>query len=73
VFAVIFFRCHLFDRTKGIHPGVVNQDVELAVNVNVTSTVHLAKRVLKDMVTRNQGRILITSSIAGQAPRSRTA
>jgi short-subunit dehydrogenase len=38
------------------------------INVNVTSTVHLAKRVLKDMITRNQGRILITSSIAGQAP-----
>lgn len=38
------------------------------INVNVTSTVHLAKRVLKDMVARNEGRILITSSIAGQAP-----
>ena len=38
------------------------------INVNVTSTVHLAKRVLKDMVRRNQGRILITSSIAGQSP-----
>jgi short-subunit dehydrogenase len=34
----------------------------------VTSTVHLARRVLKDMVARKQGRILITSSIAGQAP-----
>lgn len=38
------------------------------INVNVTSTVHLAKRVLRDMVARDQGRILITSSIAGQAP-----
>jgi short-subunit dehydrogenase len=38
------------------------------INVNVTSTVRLANRVVKDMVSRNQGRTLITSSIAGQAP-----
>lgn len=45
----------------------LEQELEI-INVNVTSTVHLAKRVLKDMVARNEGRILITSSIAGQAP-----
>lgn len=38
------------------------------INLNVTSSVHLAKRVVKDMVERKQGRILFTSSIAGAAP-----
>jgi short-subunit dehydrogenase len=34
------------------------------IDVNVTSTVHLAKRVLPDMVRRGEGRVLFTSSIA---------
>ena len=34
------------------------------IQLNVTSTVHLAKRVLKQMVERGSGRVLITSSIA---------
>jgi uncharacterized protein len=38
------------------------------INLNVTSAVHLAKRVIQDMVERNQGRILFTSSIAGTMP-----
>jgi uncharacterized protein len=38
------------------------------IQLNVTSTVHLAKRVLKGMVARNSGRILFTSSIAGTMP-----
>jgi len=38
------------------------------IELNVTSSVHLAKRVLKDMVERGQGRVLITSSIAGTMP-----
>lgn len=42
---------------------------ELAViNLNVVSTVHLAKRVAKDMVARGKGRILITASIAATMP-----
>ena len=42
---------------------------ELTVmNLNVVNTVYLAKLVLKDMVARNDGRILITSSIAGEMP-----
>jgi uncharacterized protein len=36
--------------------------------LNVISTVHLAKRVLKDMVARGSGKVLITSSIAGTMP-----
>ncbi|CAM3080276.1 SDR family NAD(P)-dependent oxidoreductase [Corallococcus sp. ZKHCc1 1396] len=38
------------------------------INLNVTSSVHLAKLVLKDMVARNQGRVLFTSSIAATMP-----
>ncbi|MFI7603421.1 SDR family NAD(P)-dependent oxidoreductase [Actinoplanes sp. NPDC049681] len=38
------------------------------IDVNVTSTVHLAKRVLPDMVARGSGRVLFTSSIASMMP-----
>jgi short-subunit dehydrogenase len=38
------------------------------IAVNVTSTVHLAKRVLPDMVSRGAGRVLVTSSIASTMP-----
>lgn len=38
------------------------------VDLNVRSTVHLAKLVLRDMVARNQGRVLFTSSIASTMP-----
>lgn len=38
------------------------------IQLNVTSTVHLAKRVLPDMVARGQGRVLFTSSIAALMP-----
>jgi uncharacterized protein len=46
-------------------------DDELAlIDLNITSTVHLAKRLLQDMVARNDGRVLITSSIASTMPGS---
>jgi short-subunit dehydrogenase len=38
------------------------------INLNVISPVHLAKRVLKDMLQAGGGRILFTSSIAGTMP-----
>jgi len=38
------------------------------IQLNVVSPVHLAKRVLKDMVREGSGRILFTSSIAGTMP-----
>ncbi|MEG3839364.1 SDR family NAD(P)-dependent oxidoreductase [Microcoleus sp. herbarium14] len=38
------------------------------IELNVASTVHLAKRVVKDMVDRGRGRILFTSSIAALMP-----
>lgn len=47
-------------------------DAELnIVNLNCASTVHLAKYIVRQMHERNQGRILFTSSIAGEmvAPR----
>jgi short-subunit dehydrogenase len=40
------------------------------IDLNLKSTVHLAKRLLGDMVARNQGRVLITSSIASTMPGS---
>jgi short-subunit dehydrogenase len=44
-------------------------DQELGlVDLNVRSTVHLAKLVLRDMVDRDEGRILFTSSIASTMP-----
>ena len=38
------------------------------IDVNVTSTVHLAKRVLPDLVARGAGKVLFTSSIASMMP-----
>lgn len=40
------------------------------INLNVVSTVHLAKRVVREMRERGQGRILFTSSIAALMPGS---
>lgn len=40
------------------------------IDLNVRSTVHLAKHVVKDMVARDSGRILFTSSIASTMPGS---
>jgi short-subunit dehydrogenase len=40
------------------------------IDVNVTSTVHLAKRVLPGMAARGGGRVLFTSSIASTMPGS---
>jgi short-subunit dehydrogenase len=46
-----------------------NLDDELKlINLNVISTVQLAKRALGDMVARGEGRLLFTSSIAGTMP-----
>jgi short-subunit dehydrogenase len=40
------------------------------IDLNVTSTVHLAKLVLRGMVARGEGRLLFTSSIASTMPGS---
>lgn len=38
------------------------------INLNVVSSVHLAKRVVRDMVDSGKGRVLFTSSIAALMP-----
>jgi short-subunit dehydrogenase len=53
--------------------GAFATDTDLAdelriVDLNVRSTVHLAKHVVRDMVARDEGRILFTSSIASTMP-----
>jgi short-subunit dehydrogenase len=48
--------------------GTSLQDELEIVDLNVRSTVHLAKYVTGEMVTRGRGRILFTSSIASTMP-----
>lgn len=43
-------------------------DLARVIDVNVTSTVHLARRLLADMAERGEGRLLITSSVAAEMP-----
>ena len=55
--------------------GAFATDTDLAqelklIDLNVRSTVHLAKYVVRDMVARDDGRILFTSSIASTMPGS---
>jgi short-subunit dehydrogenase len=55
----------------GVGGRFVDTDLEAdlrLVDLNVRSTVHLAKLVIREMVERGQGRVLITSSIAATAP-----
>jgi uncharacterized protein len=47
----------------------LDQDVSI-VDLNVRSTVHLSKLVLRDMVAAGAGRVLFTSSIASMMPGS---
>lgn len=39
-----------------------------AIDTNVTGTLYLVQKVLRDMVARNDGKILVTGSIAGYIP-----
>src|SRR4051795_1966709 len=59
----------------GVGRGGAFIDTDLAdeqeiIDLNITSTVHLAKLVLKDMAARGAGKVLITSSIASTMPGS---
>lgn len=59
----------------GVGQGGAFLDIDLAdeidiIDLNITSTVHLAKRLLPNMVSRNDGKMLITSSIASTMPGS---
>jgi uncharacterized protein len=55
--------------------GAFATDTDLAdelklIDLNVRSTVHLAKHVVREMVARGEGRVLFTSSIASTMPGS---
>ncbi|UYL07389.1 SDR family NAD(P)-dependent oxidoreductase [Bdellovibrio sp. SKB1291214] len=50
-----------FDKTS------LNQEIKM-LKLNVISTVHLAKLVLRDMLAKGHGRILFTSSVAAIMP-----
>jgi uncharacterized protein len=55
----------------GVGGAFVDNDLQREINLiqlNVTSVVHLTKRVLADMTARNEGRILFTASIAAESP-----
>jgi short-subunit dehydrogenase len=55
----------------GVSGSFIETDLSEELNMvalNVTSTVHLAKYVVRDMVARGRGKILFTASIAGTMP-----
>ena len=57
----------------GVGVGGPFAETELAdefsvIDLNVTSTVHLTKLLLREMVARDEGRLLFTSSIAATMP-----
>src|SRR6185312_1026803 len=59
----------------GVGQGGAFIDTDLAddqeiIDLDITSTVRLAKLVLRDMAARDEGRVLITSSIASTMPGS---
>lgn len=59
----------------GVGRGGRFLDTDLAdearvIDLNITSSVHLAKRLLPGMVERDEGRVLVTSSIAATMPGS---
>ncbi|MFS0849977.1 SDR family NAD(P)-dependent oxidoreductase [Novosphingobium panipatense] len=56
---------------RGLGHAFLEQDVadwRRVIDTNVTGTVYLLQRVLKDMVARNAGKVLVTGSIAGLMP-----
>ena len=55
----------------GTGGAFLNQDVakwRRSVDTNITGTIYLVQRVLRDMVARDDGKILVTGSIAGYIP-----
>ncbi|MFZ5707981.1 MAG: SDR family NAD(P)-dependent oxidoreductase [Pseudomonadota bacterium] len=58
---------------RGLGRAFLDQDVDdwrRVIDTNVTGTVYLLQRVLRDMAGRNAGRVLVTGSIAGFMPGS---
>jgi len=57
----------------GLGRAFLDQDVKdwrHVVDTNITGTVYLLQKVLKDMVARNDGKVLVTGSVAGYVPGS---
>ena len=44
------------------------KDWRMVVDTNITGTAYLLQKVLKDMTARNDGKVLVTGSIAGYIP-----
>ena len=68
-------RIDLLVANAGIGTGGAFLDQEVAnwrhsIDTNVTGTVYLLQKVLKDMVSLRQGKVLVTGSIAGYIPGS---
>jgi short-subunit dehydrogenase len=58
---------------RGLGHGFLDQDVSdwrRVVDTNITGTLYLLQKVLKPMVARNAGKVLVTGSIAGYIPGS---
>ena len=58
---------------KGLGRAFLDQDVadwRRVIDTNITGTLYLLQKVLRDMVARGQGKVLVTGSIAGYIPGS---
>ena len=58
---------------RGLGRGFLDQDVadwRHVIDTNITGTVYLLQKVLRQMVSRDAGKILVTGSIAGFIPGS---
>ena len=55
--------------SNGVNETYLQDELKL-IDLNVRSTVHIAKQLLPDMVERGRGRVLFTSSIASTMPGS---
>jgi len=56
---------------RGLGHGFLDQKVDdwrRVVDTNITGTAYLLQRVLPDMVTRNDGKVLVVGSVAGYIP-----
>lgn len=55
----------------GLGRGFLDQQVSdwrMVVDTNITGTIYLMQKVLRSMVARNDGKVLVTGSIAGYIP-----
>lgn len=58
---------------RGLGHAFLDQDVadwRRVIDTNITGTAYLLQKVLRKMVSRNEGKILVTGSIAGYIPGS---